>query len=97
MTNEFYKPGKDLAEGRALEIQRQRADYEHGARGELPLFYRFVVLETIFDPTIIDANKVAYYQHALEVSNIHLAGVLPRNTIVARRVLTPGTSAVTPA
>ncbi len=97
MTNEYYKPDKHIAEGVALGIQKQRAAYEHGARGDLPLFYRFVILETIFDPTIVDANKVAYFEHTLQVSNIHLATVLPRNAIVARRVITPGTAASTPA
>lgn len=97
MTNEQYKPIADIAEGTSGEIQKQRAYYEHGFRGDLPLFYRYVVLETIFDPTIIDDNKVSYFEHALQVSNIHLAKVLPRNTIVARRVITPGTSAVNPA
>jgi len=97
MTNEQYKPIRDIAEGVSGEIQKQRAYYEHGFRGDLPLFYRYVVIETIFDPTIIDDNKVSYFEHALQVSNIHLAKVLPRNTIVAQRVMTPGTSAATPA
>lgn len=97
MTNQHFKPAKYLAEGNALEIQKQRAAYEHGARGDVPLLYRFVVLETIFDPTIIDQNKVAHFEHSLGVSNIHLAGVLPRNTIIGRRVLTPGTAAANPA
>lgn len=97
MANEFYKPAAAWAEGNARNLARQRATYEHGTQGELPAFYRFVVVETIFDPTLIDANKVAYFEHSLEVSNIHLANVLPRNTIVARRVLTAGASASAPA
>lgn len=97
MTNEQYKPIHDIAEGVSGEMQRQRSFYEHGFRGDLPLFYRYVIIETIFDPTIIDDNKVSYFEHSLGVSNIHLAKVLPRNTIVARRVMTPGTSASTPA
>jgi len=97
MTNEHYKPAKHIAEGNALGVQKQRATYEHGNRGELPLFYRYVVLETIFDPTIIDNNKIAYFEHSLGVSNVQYGSVLPRNTIVARRVLTPGTAASTPA
>ena len=97
MANEYTKPHSNIAEGVGLEIQKDRAAYEHGARGDLPHFYRFVVLETIFAPSIIDANKVDYFEHSLGVSNVHLAGVLPRNSIVARRVLTPGTAASTPA
>lgn len=97
MGNEYSKPHSHIAEGVGKDIQKERAVYEHGSRGDLPAFYRFVVLETIFDPSIVDAAKVDYFEHALGVSNVHLAGVLPRNTIVARRVLTPGTAASTPA
>lgn len=96
MANENFKPGQHIAEGNAWEIQTRRSALEHGSRGDLPIFYRYVVLETIFDPTIIDPNKISYFEHSLQVSNIHLASVLPRNTIVAKRVMTPGTSASAP-
>lgn len=85
--NEYYKLDKHVAEGTATENLRQRSIYGHGARGELPLFYRFVVLETIFDPSIVDSNKISYFEHALGVSNSHLAAVLPRNTIVGQRII----------
>ncbi len=97
MANEHYKPGMDIAEGNAFDIQKKRSIYEAGARSDLPAFYRYVVLETIFDPTIIDQNKIAYFEHSLQVSNIHLANVLPRNTIIAKRVMTSNTAASTPA
>lgn len=97
MGNEYSKLHSQLAEGVASETQKQRATYEHGSRGDLPNFYRFVVIETVFDPSIIDAAKVDYFEHSLQVSNIHLAGVLPRNSIIARRVITPNTPSAAPA
>jgi hypothetical protein len=97
MSNEYFRPEKHFAEGNARAIQKQRSIIEHGSRGDLPTFYRFVVIETIFDPAIIDANKISYFEHTLEVANVHLASVLPRNTIIAKRVMTPGTSASVPA
>lgn len=95
--SEFFKPHAAFAEGTANDVQKQRAIYNAGARGDLSTLYRYVVLETIFDPTIVDAAKIDYFEHSLQVSNIHLAAALPRNTIIARRVLTPGTSTSTPA
>lgn len=97
MSNAYTKLDKQLAEGRATEELRTRAMLGQGTRADMPLFYRYVVLETVFDPTIVDSNKIAYFEHALGVSNIHLAAVLPRNTIVAKRVLGPSTSEIQPA
>ncbi len=96
MSNEYSQTDKHLAEGNAVDILKTHATYGHGARQDLPALHRFVVLETIFDPTIIDANKISYFEHALGVSNIHFAAVLPRNTIVAQRVMNSTTSAATP-
>jgi hypothetical protein len=85
--NQYSKLDKHFAEGNAGRILRDRSQYEHGTKSDLPIFYRFVVLETIFDPTIIDSNKISYFQHTLGVINIHFAAALPRNTIIARRVI----------
>jgi len=95
--NEYSKLNKHLAEGRAHEELKNRSILEHGSRRDLPLFYRYVVLETIFDPSIIDDNKISYFEHVLGVSNSQFASVLPRNTIIARRVLDTNSSASAPA
>jgi len=66
-------------------------DFEKSVREILtdpaPTFYRMVVLEVIFDPSIIDQTKVDYWQSVINVSNIRFANVLPRNTIVAQKML----------
>lgn len=95
--NEYQKIDRQAAEGNADENLRLRATYSHGSKVELPNWYRFVVLETIFDPTIIDAKKIAYFEHVLQVSNIQFASVLPRNAIIARRVLDGRSAASEPA
>lgn len=92
--NSYSKLDKHIAEGTASSTLRTRSEYEHGTKSDLPTFYRFVVLETIFDPTIIDSNKISYFQHTLGVSNVQFAAALPRNTIVARRVLDGHSSSV---
>lgn len=97
MSGVFTKIDKQIAEGRAINDLQKRATYEHGTLSELPTFYRFVVLETIFDPTIVDANKLSYFEHVLGVSNIQFGTVLPRNTIVARRVLDASSIQSSPA
>jgi hypothetical protein len=94
MSEQNFKLTKHFAEGNALDVQRTRASYEHATKNDLPLLYRYVVLETIFDPTIIDNNKLSYFQHSLRVANMHFAKVLPRNTIIGRRISSPGVAAV---
>lgn len=97
MDNEFYRIDKDLVEGTARENLRERAAFNHGARSELPNFYRFAVLETVFDPTLVTPDKVAHWEHDLGVSNTQYAYVLPRNAIIARRVLDGNTPVAAPA
>ena len=60
-----------------------------------PTFIRMVVLETVSDPHIIDEDKISYWRNVLRVTNIRFAKVLPRNTIIAQRVLT-GVTKITP-
>ena len=96
-SNPYDKLDKHLVEGSAGRVLATRAAYNFGAEGSAPLFYRFVVLETIFDPTTVDEKKTDYFRHTLGVNNIDLASVLPRNTIVARRVIEGNASAVEPA
>lgn len=86
MTTEYDHIAHDFAEGRGREKLRNRAETEHGSRADLPTLYRYVVLETIFDPHIIDATKIEYWENDLGVSNIKHAIVAPRNAIIARRV-----------
>lgn len=91
--NKYTKITDHLVDGTARSKLEIRATSEHGSQSNLPNFYRFVVLETIFDPTIIDSDRAAYYEHVLGVGNMHYVNVLPRNTIIARRVLDANTSA----
>lgn len=92
----YRQTDKHLAEGTAHEVLAIRSRTEHDTRGDLPLFYRFVVIETIFDPTIIDDKKAAYFEHQLGVSNIQYSRVLPRNAIIGQRVLGGTNSASEP-
>lgn len=54
-----------------------------------PVFQRWVVLETIFDPTIIDSNKLSQLENLygeIKNSSYALNTTLPRNSILARPV-----------
>ncbi|NBP02368.1 MAG: hypothetical protein EBU90_20075 [Proteobacteria bacterium] len=54
-----------------------------------PVFQRWVVLETIFDPSIIDENKIAQLQtiHGKILNVQHaIKTTLPRNSILARPI-----------
>ena len=55
--------------------------------GQAPAFTRMVILDVVADPEIIDDTKVAYWEHTLKVKNIKYARVLPRNSIIAMRIL----------
>ncbi len=84
---QYDKFDKFAAEGTHENVLKTRVTYDHRAKGEMPSFYRFVVLETIFDPTLVDDKKAAYYEHQLGVANVHHAKQLPRNTIIGQRVM----------
>lgn len=60
-----------------------------------PTFLRYVVLETISDPTLIDKEKIDYWKNVIGVSNIKFAGALSRNSIIAQKVRT-GVSDIDP-
>lgn len=83
----FERFGKQIAEGRADLSIRERSDATYATRGAYSTFYRFVVLDVVFDPTSVDEAKVAHWEHTLGVTNIKWARVLPRNAIIAQRVL----------
>ncbi len=93
---EFDNLGKELAEGRGREAAAQRAALS-GGRTELPLIQRYVVLDTIFDPQIVDAQKLEYWEHDLGVTNIQYGVTPPRNAIIARRVQSNTASPTEPA
>lgn len=95
MSSPFDRIEKHLVEGVADKILAAKAMSEHGITASAPLFHRFVVLETIFDPSVVDEQKADYYRHTLGVNNVKLALVLPRNTIIGRRVLDGATSSAT--
>lgn len=84
---DYDKIDKFAAEGTHEGILKTRSAYDHRARGDMPSFYRFVVLETVFDPTLVDDNKSSYWEHQLGVTNIQFAKQLPRNAIIAARVM----------
>lgn len=87
MSNAHQRLDKQIAEGTAIDTLKKRSVYEHDTVGSMPVMQRFVVLESIFDPSIIDDVKIAYYEHTLAVTNIKYAKVLPRNAIIAKRVI----------
>jgi len=86
MPNQFSNIAKSFAEGNASHLQHQRAAIEHNSTVNLPFFWRFVILETIFDPTIIDDTKLDHWIHVLGVSNTQHLVVAPKNSIIARHV-----------
>jgi hypothetical protein len=84
MTEKF---DKQLAEGTAEQAIKERALATFDTRASFSTFYRFIIIETIFDPSIVDDKKIAYWEHELGVTNIKFASVLPRNSIIALPVL----------
>jgi len=58
------------------------------ARDPAPTFFRMIILEVIPDPTIIDENKLDYWNNVIGVSNIMLAKSAPRNSIIGQRIKT---------
>lgn len=96
MATKYDGIDKHAAEGTAHGVLNDRATYDHGSVNNLPIWCRYVVIETIFDPTIVDDKKAAYFEHVLRVSNVKYAKVLPRNTIVAQRAMDAQTTASDP-
>jgi hypothetical protein len=86
----YIRIDRHVAEGNVDRILRDRAIYGYGSRGQLPSFYRYVIIDVIFDPQIIDKTKLDYWEHTLGVSNMEWATVLPRNSIIAQRVYDAG-------
>ena len=77
---------KHIAEGNADNVMHERAAYKT-PEPHYPTFLRFIILDVIHDPTVIDNLKLSHWEHDLGVSNIKYATVAPRNSIIAARVL----------
>lgn len=81
------------AEGLTSEIV---AEIKRLVKDPLPTYSRWIVLEAVPDPYIIDDRKIDYWQNVLKVSNWNYSRILPRNTIIAQRIFTGLTSTETP-
>lgn len=82
------------AEGNAQYVASVQAAYgPTDAPGGTPTFLRYVILDVIHDPTVIDQKKLDHWVHDLGVANVSAASVAPRNSIVARRALGNGATA----
>ena len=77
---------KHIAEGNADGVMRERAAYKT-PDPQYPTFLRFVVLDVIHDPAMVDSIKLSHYVHDLGLANSQYAVVAPRNSIIARRVM----------
>lgn len=92
MSNEFDSISRSVVEGNAREHLSKRSSLENGSRSQLPLFQRFIIIDVVQDPTIIDRTKLEYWEHDLGVANMQHASVAPRNSIIARRVQSNNTT-----
>jgi hypothetical protein len=77
-----------IAEGSA----NRSAEIKYHIKDPLPTFFRAVVLDVISDPTIISDTKIEYWKNVIGISNSRFAKILPRNSIIAQRILTGQTS-----
>jgi hypothetical protein len=84
-----------IAEGRYGD-QRQQDSLYTPATSPLPNYSKVVILDVIHDPRMITQEFEAYLRHQLGVSNIKFLNVLPRNTIVGRKILSEGSSVEPP-
>lgn len=91
---EYDNPSKDFAEGKARQAAATRAQSSGDVHADVPIVQRYVVLDAIFDPHIIDEKKLEYWEHDLGVTNIKYAVAAPRNAIIARRVMNNNASPV---
>lgn len=70
-----------IAEGRITKTETQ-------IKSSIPdpqaVFRRMIVLDVIYDPFIIDDNKIDYWKNVLKVTNSQFAKMLPRNSVVAQ-------------
>jgi hypothetical protein len=82
------------AEGNAQYVAGVHAAYgPTDAHGGSPTFVRYVILDVIHDPSVVDQKKLDHWVHDMGLANVSAASVAPRNSIVARRVLGNGATA----
>lgn len=96
-TNPYDRLEKHIVDGSAQKVLETRATYNYGSETIPPHYQRFVVLDVIFDPTVVDNKKRDYYRATYGINNIKLAMVLPRNAVIAKRVQYGNSSASQPA
>jgi hypothetical protein len=75
------------AEGRYSKQRTEDAVHFPGSNAQRSNFCQIVVLDVVHDPKILTEELISYYQHELGVSNIKYVNVLPRNTVVGRKLL----------
>ena len=86
---------RNAAEGSASFVLSKAAQYG-SSDASAPLYYRMVVVETVTDPATMTDARIDRLEHELGVSNMKVARALPRNSIVARRLLDGTASASEP-
>jgi len=89
-----YNPNflSKLAEGNITKVETQIKSL---VEDPLPVFRRMFILDVIYDPKIIDDNKINYWKNVLKVSNSQYAKILPRNSVVAQ-MANIGNTRITP-
>lgn len=75
-----------IAQGSGASVLSTKNLYAHGA-SESPTFLRFVILDVISDPAVIDNDKISYWENEFGLMNPRHAALAPRNSIIARRVV----------
>lgn len=84
-----------ISEGNSERTLTNRAVYNR-PETVFPTFLKMIILEIISDPATLDDVKLTHYKNDLGVSNLAAAQVAPRNSIIARRVIAPDSSASEP-
>lgn len=94
--NPFTRNSLDqrAAEGTASFYLGKERQYGPDGPVHVP-FLRYVILDVVHDPASVDQAMLDRFEHELGVMNVRLARGLPRNSVVARRVL-DGTSSAEP-
>lgn len=92
--NNKYDLTKHLVEGNAAQVIDAKNRQNAGTNVVPPSFYRFVILETLFDPAILSEKKIASLIEKYSVSNPQYLYNAPRNSLIAARALDGNASAI---
>lgn len=86
MGNQFAKSGllEKLVEGRLNDTQSQHQAVLNNE--PIPPFLRYVVLEVIFDPFLLDKTRIETISKFIGEKSDAILKQLPRNTIIAQKV-----------